>query len=83
MQFSARAAGGGKTWSAARGCGGRGHSWGAFCGGAEGGARALVCRSRGEKYIFFLVYYSFLKVRTEKKTETKKDEKFHEMIKIK
>lgn len=45
MRFSARAAGGGKTWSAARGCGVRGRSWGAFCGGVAVDARALACRS--------------------------------------
>lgn len=75
MQFSARAAGGGKTWSAARGCGGRGRSWGAFCGGAEGGARALVCRSRGGKNTFVLFILK-------SKDGEKKNEKFHKMIKI-
>lgn len=50
MQFSARAAGGGKTWSVARGCGVRGRSWGAFCGGAEAGAHGLVCRSQEVNY---------------------------------
>ena len=43
---SAQAGEGGMTWSEARGCGVRGRSWGAFCGGVEADARVLVCRER-------------------------------------
>lgn len=46
MRSSARAAGGGTTWSEARGCGARGRSWGAFCEGVEEGAREPVWKTQ-------------------------------------